>query len=99
MTRYLPTRRQVARKTYTCNACEWIDALLPYDLLDYKLTYAELREIVKARRNHWQIVPGQEYIKQAVIYDNHEYGTHIETWRAIPAIDAICRKYEIYDYV
>lgn len=86
--------RQIARKAYTCNACEWIDALTPYDLSDYELVYSELKQIVLARRNKWQIVPGQEYIKEIGIYEGEFY-----VWRGIPAIDAICLKYDIYDYV
>lgn len=84
--------RPVARKRYLCNACEWIAALLPYDLTDYKLTCSELREVVRARRNNWQIVPGQQYIREIQKEDGE-----LVVWRAIPAIDAICRKYDIYE--
>lgn len=95
VTTYLPGSRHVARKKYTCNACEWISEWIgcrePHD---YKFTYAELREIVKARRNAWCIVPGQEYIKQPQVYDGHFF-----VWRAIPAIHAICLKYDLYEWV
>lgn len=94
MTTVLRKSKHIARKKYTCNACEWIDALLPYDLSDYEMTYTELKEIVKARRNGWQIVPGQQYIREIGIYEGDFY-----VWRGIPAIDAICYKYDIYDYV
>lgn len=94
MTTVIRKSKHVARKKYTCNACEWIDALLPYGLTDYEMTCSELREIVRARRNGWQIVPGQLYIKEVGIYEGDFY-----VWRAIPAIDAICRKYNIYEYV
>ena len=82
--------RHTARKTYTCNACEWVSNGETWR--EHSLTYAELREIAKARRNQWKIVPGQEYIKWVGI----EYGEFM-VWRGIPAIDAICHKYNVYD--
>lgn len=92
--RVIAGSRHVARKAHTCNACEWIENVVVDDLYYYKFTYAELREIVKARRNRWRIMPGQEYVRQVQIYDNGIY-----TWRAIPAIHAICLKHDIYEYV
>jgi hypothetical protein len=85
--------RPVARKKYTCNACEWIENHVDY-LFYGDFTYTELREIVKARRNNWCIVPGQQYIRAV-----QEYEGKLEVWRAIPAIHEICLKYDIYDYV
>lgn len=83
----------IARKTYTCNACEWIVGDVVDNLHDYKFACAELREIVKARRNRWQIVPGQLYRKVVEVVDGD-----LSVWRVIPAIDAICRKHDIYEY-
>ncbi len=95
MTTYLRATNHIARKKYTCNACEWISEWIGHaGCYDYEFTYAELREIVKARRNAWSIVPGQEYIKQPQIYDGHFF-----VWRAIPAIHRICLKYDLYEYI
>lgn len=84
----------VARKTYTCDASEWLhNGDLRGFIYDCKPTYAELRAIAKAKRNCWRIVLGQEYIKEVGRYQGDFY-----TWRAIPEIDAICRKYNLYEY-
>lgn len=77
----------IARKAYWCDACEFIQEAIG----DTTFTISDLRLIVKARRNGWKIQPGQRYIRQF----NSDYG---ETWtfRAIPEMDAICRKYDLY---
>lgn len=93
MATILSDTKHIARKRYVCNACEWIENDLADHLYYYKFTCAELREIVKARRNRWCIVPGQQYRKQVGIESGDFY-----VWRVIPAIDAICRKYDIYEY-
>lgn len=91
----MTTTKQMARKKYTCNACEWISEWIEHPgCYDYEFTYAELREIVKARRNYWSIVPGQEYIKEMQNYDGY-----LTTWRAIPAIHALCLKYDLYEWI
>lgn len=94
MATILSDTKHIARKTYTCNACEWIENVVVDNLYDYEFTYAELREIVKARRNRWRIVPGQLYRKVVEVEDGY-----LSVWRVIPAIDAICRKHDIYEYV
>ena len=94
MIELISVSEHVARKQYTCNACEWVDNVLLEYRHEYDLTCAELREIVKARRNNWQIVPGQRYIREVQKYEGE-----LLVWRAIPAIHAICLKYDIYDYV
>lgn len=94
MTTILSTHKHIARKQYTCNACEWISEWIEGPgLWDYEFTCAELREIVKARRNAWCIMPGQEYIREVGIHDGE-----LIVWRGLPAINAICRKYDIYEY-
>lgn len=93
MATILSDSKHVARKTYTCNACEWIENVVVDNLHDYEFTCAELREIVKARRNGWRIVPGQGYRRQVTVE-----GGHLYVWRVLPAIDAICRKYDIYEF-
>lgn len=86
--------KHIARKEYTCNASEWIDnGEVLKNLCDYDFTFAELRQMVKARNNDWCILPGQEYIKQIGKHEGCFY-----VWRAIPAIHAICLKHDIYEY-
>lgn len=80
----------VARKTYTCNACEWIDNTELWK--EETLTYAELRAIVKARRNKFCIVPGQRYMRQVQVIDGQLW-----TFRAIPEMHVICLKYDVYE--
>lgn len=78
----------IARKGYQCNACEFVmDAYS-----DGWFTFAELREIVKARKNGFNIAKGQEYIRQF-----NKYSGDTWTFRAIPAIHEICIKYDMYD--
>lgn len=91
MTRVLFKSTPVARKKYTCNACEWIENEVLDNMYFYEFTYAELREIVKARRNGWQIMPGQRYIREVQLFEGRMY-----VFRAIPAINDICWKHEIY---
>jgi len=81
--------RPIARKAYWCNACEFIRECSDWDYRDFAMS--DLRLIVKARRNGWKIQPGQRYIRQF----NSDYG---ETWtfRAIPEMHEICRKYDLY---
>lgn len=86
--------RHIARKKHRCNACEWIDASGVKDFVFHdKPTYAELRAIARAKRNNWCIMPGQEYIQQVCKTDGDFW-----VWRALPEIDAICRKYDLYEF-
>lgn len=83
---------QAARKAYRCNACEWIfdNGIVP-DIWD-ELTYAEKRALVRAKRNRQRIMPGQQYRRMRLKCCGEAY-----TFRAIPEIDAICRRLEIYE--
>lgn len=78
----------VARKEYDCNACSF----LREHINDISFTMAELRQIVKAKKAGWKIQKGQQYIRLHYIgNDGDRY-----TFRAIPEIDEICSKYELY---
>ena len=77
----------VARKVYTCDACLFVmDALgcVPFEI-------ADMRKIVLARRDDWQIKPGVRYIRQF-----NTDGAEQWTFRAIPAMHEICLEYELY---
>lgn len=93
MATILSDTKHIARKTYICNACEWIENDVVGNLHNHEFTCAELREIVKARRNRWCIVPGQLY-RRIVSVDSGD----LCVWRVIPAIDAICHKHDIYEF-
>lgn len=79
---------QKARKSYRCDACNFLFEFEPRDL---GLTFSEMREMVKARQKGYRILPGEVYVRQF----NKDGG---DTWvfRAIPAIDKICVKYDLY---
>ncbi len=77
----------VARKAHHCDALQYVLA----DYEDGMYTYAELRQIVKAKRQRGMILPGQRYLRIVQIYDG-DFGV----FRAIPEIDDICCKYDLY---
>ncbi len=79
-----------ARKTHNCMACEW---LVNDDWWRNcgELSISELREIVKAKQNDWNIVKGQKYLNQTVVCDGD-----IGTFKAIPEIHEICKKHDVY---
>lgn len=79
---------QVARKNYSCDACQ---ALLDsgYRMIDF--TFSERKDIVRAQRKSWTIKKGQKYIRQVSV-DNGEFSTY----KAIPEIDKICFKYKLF---
>lgn len=77
-----------ARKDYPCDAWYWINYV---GVRDIGLTFAEYREVVKARRNNFTIKKGEQYYRQVV-----NDGGYLYTYRAIPALHDICIKYEIY---
>ena len=86
----IKTTCQVARKNYPCDACDWIfngDEITR----DY-YTYAELRVLAKARKNKYQILKGEKYIKAV-----GTCGGDFFVFRGIPAVNDICRKYDIYE--
>ena len=83
----IATRYPVARKSYRCDACEWLRGAL--GAVDF--TFAELRLIVQARRNGWMIQPGQMYVLCIQKVDGD-----FCVFRAIPAIDDLCHKYDLY---
>lgn len=71
-------------------ASDWI---INGDVDPMRLTFAERRQIVKARRNGWLIKAGEQYVKQA-IKDCGDFGSFV----AIPALHEICLKYDLYEH-
>ena len=79
-------RTPVARKDYHCGASE---VLLQHGT--EVLTFAEKREMVKARRQGYKILKGQRYINQCMSNDGELY-----TFKAIPSIHGLCLKHDLY---
>lgn len=77
----------VARKNHQCDAYSLI--MNCYE--DGMFTYAELRDIVRMRRQKGVIVPGQKYRRQVNTYDG--FGTY----KGDVALDNICEKYDLYE--
>jgi len=90
MERVLSESKPKARKNYRCDACDW---LFNTDFQEAGLSFAEYRSIVKAKRNGYEIVKGQTYIKQSGVYEGE-----LCTFRAIPEIHDICLEYGFYDH-
>jgi hypothetical protein len=80
-----------SQKEYKCDACLFMRDSLS-ELSPGMLTFAELREIVKAKQDNYKILKGQPYGKQF----NKLYGEEPYTFRYRPAIHEICLKYELY---
>ena len=83
---------QKARKIYSCDASSWLRE--SGILCENVLTFAEYREVVKAKRNGWMIQKGEIYNRQFNKCDGEVY-----YFISIPAILAICLKYDVFgDY-
>ena len=64
-----------------------------------ELTFAELRSIIKAERNKGKILKGEKYLyAYGVCIDESNNTRKREPFRAIPEIDAICKRLNIYQY-
>ena len=84
------TTEQVARKDYSCDAWGWLDN---DDWREFtSLTFSERKAIVRAKRNGFKIKAGERYIKTA-----GKWGGEFCTFRAIPALNDICKKYDVYE--
>lgn len=79
----------IARKEYHCDASGIVREYIQEGIF----SIAEYRQIVKAKRQGYRILPGQQYVKQEAA----ESGT-IRVWRAIPDMHDLCIKYDLYDY-
>jgi hypothetical protein len=60
---------------------------------EYDFTEEEKEAIIKAENNRWQIKKGESCEYRVSIWDGDFCAFYI-----IPEIDAICVKYELYDY-
>lgn len=86
----LSQQTPVARKDYSCMACEWlnnsgyanVDDLTPQEWIAYQ----------KAENNGFKVKKGERYIRQ-----NNKFDGKVYTFIAIPEIDDICHKYDLYE--
>jgi hypothetical protein len=83
----------IARKNYGCDACEWITPMDDIAVFALELTFTERRAIVKARKNGWRILKGEPCLTYTLVSCD---GKDIIRCRAIPEIDAINIKYDVY---
>lgn len=80
------------RKDHECNACLWLcEVLSEIRSGQIKLTFSELRSVIKAKNNGWMVKKEEPAIYCVGITDGD-----FDAWYSIPEIDAICSKYEIY---
>ena len=87
MANLIRTDTPIARKAYHCDACEYVRESVNQGFF----TLSEYRQIVKAKRQGWSIKAGQQYIKQ-IQADQGD----IITYRAIPEMDMLCHKYDLW---
>lgn len=86
--------KPIARKKYVCEACIWFEGYVLNGFFEIPIKLSEAKLWIKAERENYAILPGTQYIKQRQIVDGDFF-----TFRARPEIDALCRKYELYNYV
>ena len=79
---------QVARKDYDCMACDWINNSWG----NFDFSVSELKSIARARKAGYKIKKGQKYIRQTNKFEGRIY-----TFVAIPEMDEICLKHDIYE--
>lgn len=84
----LAERTPTAQKLYHCDAWPFVQEMLNQGVY----TLAEYRQIAKAKQRNFCIHPGDRYIR--IVYKD---GGDLCTFRAIPSLDAIATKYDLYD--
>jgi len=89
MYEHIKTERVKASRDYECEACIWIDS----DCIEnWGLNFSEYRSYIKARNTGFKIKKGQTYNRT-----KHKWDGEFYTFRAIPEIDAICQRLDVYD--
>ena len=88
---------KTARKEYDCMACEW---LFNDDGIEVsELTFTERRAVVLAHRNKGKILKGEKYLWAKGWNIDTDFKKNFPiVFRAIPEIDAICKRLKIYQY-
>lgn len=91
MSTLLSESKPRARKDHDCSACEFL-TVDDWWRSGKEFSFSELRSIVKAKENNWKIKKGEKYIRQALVQDGDFF-----QFKAIPEIDNICHKYNLYE--
>jgi hypothetical protein len=82
----------VAGKAYACDASRFMRGYLGEECWgDDWFTAEEQAQLAAAEKQNWMILPGQQYVRVVYVDNGIFY-----TFRAIPAVDAICNKHELY---
>lgn len=76
-----------ARKEYRCDACEYINSVIN----EGYFSFAEMRLIVKAKRDGWKIKKGQIYDKVKGKWEGD-----FSIFRARPEMNELCLKHDLY---
>jgi len=83
--------KPVASHNYECNACLFLDNGALGDIF-FEMSFAQKRAVVKhIRHNNGEIQKGDRYNYDVGIQDGERVTT-----KSIPAIDAICQEFDIY---
>jgi hypothetical protein len=93
MARVIKQIERVAIKQHDCDASEWI---INYGSLselfsDTEMSFADKRKIIKARDEHFKILPKSRYYEQVVEYEGSIY-----TVRGRIDMVEICQKYDLF---
>lgn len=80
----------VARKNYQCQASVWIDNTVGFFRSEFDPE--DWEKIKVAAKKDFKILKGEKYKKISGKFDG-EFGV----FRAIPELDDICKKYDLYD--
>lgn len=80
---------RTARKTYEDMASVW---LTNSDVQGDELTFTERRSVVRAKRDRWNILPGQRYLDQTF-----KSSDGIQRVRYRPEIHRICIRLGLYE--
>ena len=84
------TNEPIARKTYRCDAADWI---INSGLCEGDYDPADWAVIRNAEKENYKILPGTKYINIRGLWDGEW-----STFRARIELEVICQKYELYEY-
>lgn len=90
MNELIKENKPKAQKDYNCDASAFLDGSGLLRNSGY-FSFAEMREIAKAKKQNFKIKKGNYYINQRLKYDGD-----LITFRAIPEIHNICIKHDLY---
>ena len=93
MYQVLKEKIYTARKEYDCDGSEWLTC---DDFMsnpeNYDVTFADMRTLVKIRRENYKILKGTKYIYQVALFDGK-----FQVTRSRIDVAEICKKYDLYD--